>query len=83
MTPRFEHFIASLYVDEALRRRFVADARATAADAGLTTSEIEALANIDLTGLELASRSFAAKRESKPARSRSRLAALASRFLRR
>jgi hypothetical protein len=82
MTPRFEHFIASLYVDEALRRRFVDDARATAAGAGLDANEIEALADIDLTGLELASRSFAAKRESTP-RKRNRLAALASRLLRR
>ena len=82
MTPRFEHFVATLYVDEALRRRFVADARATAAAAGLTADDIEALADIDLTGLELAARSFAAKREMKPRR-RSRLAALASRLLRR
>lgn len=83
MTPRFEHFIASLYVDDALRRRFVADARATAAAAGLDAGEIEALADIDLTGLELASRSYAAKREGKPARDRGALAALASRLLRR
>ena len=73
-TPRFEAFLATLYVDADLRRRFVADARATAAAAGLDAGQIEALAQIDLVGLELAARSYAAKRESMPARKPSRLA---------
>jgi hypothetical protein len=61
-TARFEQFLASLYVDGDLRARFAADARATAAAAGFDANEIEALARIDRIGLELASRSFAAKR---------------------
>lgn len=61
-TPAFERFLASLYVDDELRRRFVADPRACAAAAGLTPDEIEALAHVDMTGLELAARSYAAKR---------------------
>ena len=61
-TPRFEAFLAALYVDAALRGRFLADARATAAGAGLTASEIEAVMRIDATGLELAAWSYAGKR---------------------
>ena len=64
-TPRFEAFLAALYVDPDVRRRFVADARGTAAAAGLEPNEIDALAQVDLTGLELAARSYAAKRGSK------------------
>ena len=79
-SPRFEAFLAALYVDDDLRRRFLSDARATAAAAGLDANEIEALARIDLTGLELATRSFAAKRESKPRRDRN---GLVNRMLRR
>jgi hypothetical protein len=61
-TPRFEQFLARLYVDEDVRRRFASDPRGTATGAGLTSAEIEALAAIDWTGLELASRSYAHKR---------------------
>ncbi|HEX2825145.1 MAG TPA: hypothetical protein VHP37_02250 [Burkholderiales bacterium] len=61
-TARFERFLASLYVDDDLRRRFAADPRACAHAAGLSSEEIEALMNIDTTGLELAARSYAAKR---------------------
>ena len=70
-TPRFELFLASLYVDEDARRRFTSDPRAAAARAGLTAAEVEALALIDWTGLELASRSYAYKRVAK-ARSENR-----------
>jgi hypothetical protein len=72
-TPRFERFLASLYAEDGLRQRFVADARATAAAEGLALHEIEALANIDLTGLELAARSYAAKRKSVEPRKPGRL----------
>lgn len=61
-TPRFEAFLAALYVDDELRRRFIADRRACAEAAGLAPDEIEALADIDTVGLELAARSYAAKR---------------------
>jgi hypothetical protein len=62
-TARFERFLASLYVDDDLRRRFAADPRACAHAAGLFPEEIEALMHIDTTGLELAARSYAAKRK--------------------
>ena len=65
-TPRFEQFLATLYVDESVRRRFVSDPRGTAMAAGLAPMEIEALASIDHTGLELASRSYAHKRSVNP-----------------
>lgn len=61
-TPRFEQFLAKLYVDEEIRRRFTSDPRGTAMGAGLDPAEIEALAEMDWTGLELASRSYAHKR---------------------
>jgi hypothetical protein len=72
-TPRFERFLASLYVDDDLRQRFVMDPRACAHGAGLTPEEIDALANIDRTGLELAARSYAGKRKSVGSRKRGRL----------
>jgi hypothetical protein len=61
-TPRFERFLAGLYADDEFRRRFLADPRACAAAAGLAPEEIDALVRIDRTGLELAARSYAAKR---------------------
>ena len=82
-TPRFEAFLAALYVDPELRRRFVADARATAAAAGLEPNEIDALAQIDLTGLELAARSYAAKRGSKGSLTRERFSVRLLRIFRR
>jgi hypothetical protein len=83
-TPRFEHFLARLYVEEDLRRRFLTDARGTAAAAGLSPTEIEALAHVDLTGLELASRSYALKRQANPraVRGRSPIVGALLRFLR-
>ena len=64
MSPAFEAFLARLYVDDAARRRFLRDPRAEAEAPGsnLTIEEIDALARIDRTGLELAAASFAAKR---------------------
>ena len=69
-SPRFEAFLAALYVDADTRQRFLADPHATARQAGLDASEVDALARIDRVGLELAARSFASKRA---ARSRPRL----------
>ena len=45
-----------------LRRGFTEDPRAVAAAAGLDAEEVDALVAIDRTGLELAARSYAAKR---------------------
>jgi hypothetical protein len=62
MSPAFETFVARLYVDETLRRAFLADAAATATRAGLMPDEIRAVCAIDRTGLELAARVFEHKR---------------------
>ena len=62
MSPRFEAFVARLYVDQALRRRFLDNAKAEATRAGLTPSEIEAVERMDRVGLELAADSFEHKR---------------------
>lgn len=56
-------FLARLYVDDALRARFLADPSAEARRAGLDDAETAALAAIDREGLALAARSYAAKRE--------------------
>ena len=61
-SPRLEAFLARLYVDAAARRRFLADPAGTAREAGLDDGQADALATIDRVGLELAARSFAAKR---------------------
>jgi hypothetical protein len=59
---RFEAFLARLYVDEAARARFLADPRGEALKAGLTREEVEAVARIDLVGLELFTKSLERKR---------------------
>ena len=66
MSPQFEAFVARLYVDETLRRRFLADARGEATRAGLSPNEIQAVERIDRTGLELAAHSFEHKRRQRP-----------------
>ena len=65
-SPRFEAFLARLYVDAKLRAEFLARPRETAQGEGLSETESEALAAIDRVGLELASRSYAAKRAKLP-----------------
>ena len=62
MSPRFEGFLARIYVDAEARHRFLADPHGEATRAGLTREESEALAAIDRTGLELAARSYERKR---------------------
>lgn len=57
-----EAFLARLYVDPALRARFLADPRAAALEAGLSVAAAESLQRIDRPGLAMASRSIAAKR---------------------
>ena len=65
-SPALEHFLATIYVDSDARARFLAAPREETARAGLSPGECEALASIDRTGLEMAARSFAHKRASKP-----------------
>lgn len=67
---RFEALLARLYTDDGFRRRFLADPRTTAGDAGLDGAEVEALVAIDRVGLELAARSFAHKRAARRPRRR-------------
>ena len=62
MSPRFEHFLARLYVDPRARKQFLADPRGEAAAAGLAADEIAAAVGIDRVGLELAAASFAHKK---------------------
>ena len=77
---RLEAFLALLYTDAAARRAFLTDPHGMAAGAGLDRPEVAALAAIDRVGLELAAKSFAAKRaaqERRPAAWRRWLARLA------
>ena len=62
MSIAFEAFLARLYTDAGLRRRFLADPRGVAEAAGLSGVEAHALVDIDRVGLELAAASFARKR---------------------
>ena len=62
----FEAFLARLYVDSEFRARFLAEPRNVAQQAGLNEAECQALESIDRAGLELASASFAAKRNKQP-----------------
>ena len=68
MSPAFEAFVARLYVDDRLRRAFLADAAATARSAGLSPAEIRAVEAIDRTGLELAAGVFEHKRRRRASR---------------
>ena len=61
-TPRFEAFLARLYVDERARADFLAHPRTEAIKAGLTAAEVEAVVQIDLIGLDLLSKSLERKR---------------------
>jgi hypothetical protein len=62
---KFEQFLAQLYVDPALRERFLAEPLAEASRAGLSEEQCRALAAIDRVGLNMAARSFAHKRARK------------------
>jgi hypothetical protein len=58
-----EQFLAALYTDGAFRARFMDAPRETALDAGLSQTDAEELARMDLEALSLAARSFAKKRQ--------------------
>jgi hypothetical protein len=62
-----ERFLATIYVDPAARDRFLASPEAEASRAGLSEQQCLKLKEIDFTGLQMASRSFARKRASKQA----------------
>jgi len=62
-SPKFEAFLAQLYVDAGFRARFLADPQGLGAGAGLSEAECEALGKIDREGLRMAAASFAAKRK--------------------
>jgi hypothetical protein len=59
---RVEELLARLYVDADARRLFLSDPRGYARRAGLAEADVEAMAQVDRVGLELAARSFEAKR---------------------
>lgn len=61
-SAQLETFLARLYTDDALRRRFLDAPHAVARGAGLNEQEATALAAIDRTGLQMAATSFARKR---------------------
>jgi hypothetical protein len=63
--PNMERFLASLYVDAALRARFLGAPREEARRAGLNPAQCDALEAIDRVGLEMAARSFERKRQKK------------------
>jgi hypothetical protein len=72
MSASLEAYLVKLYLDRDARREFVADPSAAAREAGLAEADVAALERVDRVGLELAARSFAAKRATHPHRSRLR-----------
>ena len=79
-TLRFERFLARLYTDANLLRRFLADPVNTAARHGLDDTERSWLRDVDRAGLVFANESFGRKRAS---RRQSRLQRLLSAIRRR
>jgi len=65
-TPRFEAFLAKIYVDEEARTRFLSDARGEAVKAGLTEQEVDAVERIDRVGLDLMAKSLERKHHRRP-----------------
>ena len=61
-SPEFEAFLARVYVDAEFRTRFLTDPSGEAQRAGLSDDEGAALDRMDRSGLQLASRSYQAKR---------------------
>ena len=66
-----ERFLATIYVDPAARARFLASPEIEAYRAGLSEEQCLKLKEIDVTGLQMASRGFARKRAAKQAASES------------
>ena len=61
-SPRFEAFLARLYLEADLRARVLQDPERTGLAEGLTPGEAKLLEGLDGVGLELAARSFEGKR---------------------
>jgi hypothetical protein len=62
---RFETFLATIYVDENARVKFLADPRGEATKAGLTEQQIEDVVKIDREGLEMFAASLKRKKQSR------------------
>lgn len=73
MSAALEAYLVRLYLDPDARHAFLAGPRAAATAAGLPDGDVSALEQIDRVGLELAARSFAAKRLTTPRGQTSRL----------
>jgi len=65
-SPRFEAFLARIYVDRAAREAFLLDPPGEAGRFGLTPLECAALTRIDRPGLLLAAAAFERKRAASP-----------------
>jgi hypothetical protein len=68
VSASLETYLVKLYLDRDARRAFLADPRAAATAAGLEAADVAALERVDRDGLELAARSFAAKRRAQAPR---------------
>jgi len=66
-SPRLEALLAHIYVDEVLRANFLAVPTEFEARHFLSSADAEALVSLDRTGLAMAARSFARKRQLKKA----------------
>lgn len=61
--PRFETFLARIYVDRQARAKFLADPRGEAIKAGLTSQQIDDVVKLDREGLELFASSLERKKQ--------------------
>ena len=66
MQDRLERFMARLLTDRAFREKFLADPLATGAGEGLSPEQCRAVAAMPVNDLQVAARSYAHKRGSKP-----------------
>jgi len=68
MSRALETYLVKLYLDRDVRQAFLADPRGAAVRAGLDTADVAALERVDREGLEMAARSFEAKRATRAPR---------------
>jgi hypothetical protein len=71
-----EDFLARLYTDADLLRRFLADRAGEARKAGLAEFEIAAMGEADGVGLQMAAASYAHKRDGRSPRRRGLIRAI-------
>ena len=62
MSRALETYLVKLYLDRDARHAFLADPRGAAVRAGLDDADVASLERVDREGLEMAARSFEAKR---------------------